>query len=85
MYLGLELTTQGIQSAQEPLANFFIPENRLPPVSTIDHMINRAEIFDSELARHADNNDPTSPMYQYQDPSGAEGDSVEMLESMIRV
>jgi len=41
------------QSGEKPLPVFVIVENILRPVAAVHHMVDRARVFETRLARHA--------------------------------
>src|SRR5439155_27054886 len=53
MHLPVRLATALAQGAQKQFAILVIPEDRLPPIPAIHHVIDRSRIFYSQLARHA--------------------------------
>jgi hypothetical protein len=53
MYLPAGFGASLAQRGEEPLPILIIAENGFPPVAAAHHMINRAGILDSNLARHA--------------------------------
>jgi hypothetical protein len=53
MNLPARLRASPAQRGQEPPAILVIPEDRFAPVPAIHDVVNRARIFDSELARQA--------------------------------
>ena len=65
MHLPVRLATALAQGEQKQFPILLIPEDRLPPIPAMHHVIDGPRIFDSQLARHPPSVPTTNPVSMF--------------------